>query len=137
MKTLYHGSPTKLDIIHPLSDFASEQGQIVKVIYASQFLEFAAPFSFTVCKDSVSSSYNIDFSDGQIKRIYTVNCHVNFSKFGFLYKLDASKFQRVDSCQWVCTEALTHHGYQLVDPSEYRHFIEVITHQYAELKKNP
>lgn len=103
-KYLYHGSQYKLDILLPQQAAGGRDIDSLKAIYAAGTMDEVIPFALPIrwYPDSPEGKRAFECHDGRVFLIYG---SLDPNGVGYIYKVKADSFEKIDEWQWVCKES--------------------------------
>lgn len=103
-KYLFHGSQYKLDIIKPRQACGQCENESMQAIYAAETIEEVVPFALPIrwYPDTPEGKRVFECKDGIIHLIYG---SLDPEGKGYIYKLQADTFRKIDSWQWISETA--------------------------------
>lgn len=101
---LYHGSQYKLDILIPQQAAGGQDIDSLKAIYAAGTMDEVIPFALPIrwYPDSPEGRRDFECSAGRVLIKYG---SLDPSGVGYVYKLKADSFEKIDEWQWVSKES--------------------------------
>jgi len=117
---LYHGSPYLFDIIRPQKARGENLNCSLYAIYAGENFDDVIPFALPIrwYPDDPSGKRSFACQNGIVKIMQGT---LNPNGFGYVYKIKATHFEKIDHWQWV--------SYQEIIPEER---IEIRVKDYWE-----
>lgn len=102
-KYLYHGSQYKLDILLPQQAAGGRDIDSLKAIYAAGTMDEVIPFALPIrwYPDSPEGKRAFECRDGRVFLIYG---SLDPNGVGYIYKVKADSFEKIDEWQWVSRE---------------------------------
>lgn len=100
---LYHGSQYKLDILIPQQAAGSRDIESLKAIYAAETMDEVIPFALPIrwYPDNPEGKRDFECRDGRVLLKYgSLDPH----GVGYVYKVKADCFEKIDEWQWVSRE---------------------------------
>lgn len=103
-KYLYHGSQYKLDLLIPQQTAGSRDIDSLKAIYAAETMDEVIPFALPIrwYPDSPEGKRAFECRDGRVFLIYG---SLDPNGVGYVYKVKADSFEKIDEWQWVSRES--------------------------------
>lgn len=103
-KYLYHGSQYKLDILLPQQAAGGRDIDSLKAIYAAGTMDEVIPFALPIrwYPDSPEGKRAFECRDGRVFLIYG---SLDPNGVGYIYKVKADSFEKIDEWQWVSRES--------------------------------
>lgn len=101
---LYHGSQYKLDILIPQQAAGGRDTDSLKAIYAAETMDEVIPFALPIrwYPDSPEGRRDFECSAGRVLIKYG---SLDPNGVGYVYKVKADSFEKIDEWQWVSRES--------------------------------
>ncbi len=99
-KYLYHGSPYLFDVVKPQKACGENDSCSLFAIYACDVLEWVIPFALPIrwFPDDPSGKRIFMCNEGRTTISYG---SLNPNGIGYVYKMKADSFRKIDNWQWV------------------------------------
>ena len=120
---LYHGSQYRFDILEPQPAHGACERESMFAIYAAETMEEVIPFALPIrwYPDTPDGRRAFECNDGKTKLIYG---SLNPNGVGYIYKVKADTFQKVDQWQWVSEVACEPVEVVEIKVQDYLHTVE-------------
>ena len=120
---LYHGSQYKFDIVMPQQACGACERESLLAIYAAESVEKVIPFALPIrwYPDNPEGKKSMECNDGITKLLYG---SLNPDGVGYVYKVKADTFEKIDDWQWVSTEACEPVEIIEIKVRDYLHTVE-------------
>ena len=120
---LYHGSQYRFDIVEPRQASGACERESLKAIYAAETMDEIIPFALPIrwYPDSPEGKRDFTCLGGRTKMIYG---SLNPDGVGYVYKVKADTFEKIDSWQWVSKEACVPVEIIEIKVKDYLHTVE-------------
>ncbi len=106
---VYHGSPYLFDVLKPQQASGENADCSRHAIYASDQFDYVIPFALPIrwYPDNPAGKRDFQCNSGRVKILQGT---LDPNGVGYIYKLKAEHFEKIDNWQWV--------AYQEVEPEE-------------------
>ena len=120
---LYHGSQYRFDILEPQQAHGACEHESMLAIYAAETLEEVVPFALPIrwFPDNPDGKRSFECNDGKTKLIFG---SLNPNGVGYIYKVKADTFQKIDQWQWVSEVACVPVEIIEIKVKDYLHTVE-------------
>jgi uncharacterized protein len=123
---LYHGSQVRTSRLEPRA--ARGVGPLrdsLRAVYASHDEFFATAFGLPLGPDDGGElAWSLDYFRGAPR--ITIRAGVlDTQRVGYLYRVPADRFVPLDDRQWVAYRTVVPHGYRVLDPARYGHWVRL------------
>lgn len=120
---LYHGSQYRFDVLEPQPAHGACERESMFAIYAAETMEEVIPFALPIrwYPDNPDGKRAFECSDGKTKLIYG---SLNPNGVGYIYKVKADTFQKIDQWQWVSEAACVPVEVVEIKVQDYLHTVE-------------
>lgn len=100
---LYHGSQYKFDILIPQQAFGGRSADSLLAVYAAETIDEVIPFALPIrwYPDNPEGRRDFECRDGKIFLRYG---SLDPKSVGYIYKVKADFFEKIDEWQWVSGE---------------------------------
>ena len=122
-KYLYHGSQYRFDVIEPQQASGACKEESLLAIYAAETEEEVIPFALPIrwYPDMPGGRRDFTCQGGKTKLIYgSLNPH----GVGYVYKMKADTFEKIDGWQWVSRECCVSVEVKEIRVEDYIHTVE-------------
>ena len=120
---VYHGSQYKLDVIMPQQARGGSEMESKLAIYAAETIDAVIPFALPIrwYPDAPDGKRDFTCEDGKT----TLVCgSINPNGVGYVYKLKAESFYKIDNWQWVSEQPCTPVEIIEIKVKDYWHTIQ-------------
>ena len=120
---LYHGSQYKLDILKPQQARGGCAEESLLAIYAAETAEEVIPFALPIrwYPDAPEGKREFNCDNG---RTYLVYGSLNPQGVGYIYKVSAETFEKIDGWQWISKESCKPSEVIEIKVKDYLHTVE-------------
>ena len=120
---LYHGSKYRFDIVMPQQACGACEQESLNAIYAADSIGKVIPFALPIrwYPDNPSGKRDFECNDGITKLLYG---SLNPDGVGYIYKVKADNFEKIDDWQWVSKEACEPVEVLEIKVKDYLHTVE-------------
>jgi len=120
---LYHGSQYKFDIVMPQQACGACERESLLAIYAAESVEKVIPFALPIrwYPDNPEGKKSMECNDGITKLLYG---SLNPDGVGYVYKIKADTFEKLDDWQWVSKESCVPVEVMEIKVKDYLHTVE-------------
>ena len=101
---LYHGSQYKLDVLTPQQAAGGRDIDSLKAIYAAETMDEVIPFALPIRWYPDSPEGKRDF-ECSARRVLLKYGSLDPHGVGYVYKVKADSFEKIDEWQWVSRES--------------------------------
>lgn len=123
MKFIYHGSKRKLEVLEPNQAFGfGGEADCQNGVYGVVNPSLAIPFALKIAAVSSNSVFKVD-TEVNPPKITLVNCELDWSHRGYLYKLPIESFEKLDQYQWVSRVPVIPVEVTEINPEDYRGWV--------------
>lgn len=132
-KYLYHGSQYKLDILTPQQAAGERETDSLRAIYAAGTMDEVIPFALPIrwYPDSPEGKRDFECRDGKILLKYG---SLDPDGVGYVYKVRADTFEKIDEWQWVSQESCSPVEVTQIQAMDYLDRVE-LSPEAAEIMK--
>ena len=120
---LYHGSQYIFDVLEPQPAHGACERESMFAIYAAETMEEVIPFALPIrwYPDAPDGKRAFECDSGKTKLIYG---SLNPNGVGYIYKVKADTFQKIDQWQWVSEVACVPVEVIEIKVKDYLHTVE-------------
>lgn len=119
---LYHGARKRLDLLKPTQGFGDGLADNEYGIYAVSEKDLVIPFAISYRPLSKDAVFSVDTS-ARPPRIVLKHTEVEWDLVGYIYKVRAGSFERIDSEQWLSKIPVEPVEIQEIQAQSYRDWI--------------
>ena len=122
---LYHGSQVLVSRLDPqVARGIGPASDTLFAVYASPEKSYAAAFALPFVPDpSGDLTWSLRYAN-RAPRIVMRAGALDLRRVGYLYRVPADAFVRIDDLQWVAHRPVVPHDHEVVDPANYLHWFE-------------
>ena len=120
---LYHGSQYRFNVLEPQPAHGICERESMLAIYAAETMEDVVPFALPIrwYPDTPNGKRSFECEDGKTKLIYG---SLNPNGVGYIYKVKADTFRKIDQWQWVSEAACVPVEVVEIKVQDYWHTVE-------------
>jgi len=120
---LYHGSQYRFDMVMPQQACGACEQESLLAIYAADSIEKVIPFALPIrwYPDCPDGKRSFECDGGKTKLLYG---SLNPEGVGYVYKIKADSFEKLDEWQWVSKESCVPVEVLEIKVKEYLHTVE-------------
>lgn len=120
---VYHGSQYKFDVIIPQQADGACERESRLAIYAAETMEEAIPFALPIrwYPDTPDGKRVFECENGRVRLVYG---SLDPNGIGYIYKIKADTFKKIDQWQWVSEEVCIPVEIVEIQVKDYIHMVE-------------
>lgn len=120
---LYHGSQYKFDVIIPQQADGACERESRLAIYAAETIEEVIPFALPIrwYPDTPDGKRAFECENGRVRLVYG---SLNPNGIGYVYKIKADTFKKIDQWQWVSEKTCIPVEIVEIQVKDYLHIVE-------------